>query len=271
MVVSAARGVQTPALVVPDEQTWTMAGADPAALGLRPVFAPGGADRVLVPDCLPQALDEALRTCLAELRPGVEIERRPLPGLEAREPAAAGEDGHAGHAPDGSHTGHAGHAPDGSHTGHTGHAPDSSHTGHGGHAPEGSHTGHTEHGGHAPAGDHGDMMAIVGEPSADGLVMEPIELRFGPLGTPLPGGLLVEVTLDGDVVAESTVHPLLRGSTDLLAPVASSFAGKEAPRVSPRRRLAALETERAVSHLAWLRSLARLLGWSSLADRCTAA
>ncbi|MGH2782283.1 MAG: hypothetical protein ACRDLA_12940, partial [Thermoleophilaceae bacterium] len=153
--MSAARGAQTPALVVPDEQTWTMAGADPAALGLRPVFAPGGADRVLVPDCLPQALDEALRTCLAELRPGVEIERRPLPGLEAREPAAAGEDGH------------------------------------GGHAPEGSHTGHTEHGGHAghaPEGDHGDMMAIVGEPSADGLVMEPIELRFGPLGTPLPGG-----------------------------------------------------------------------------------
>ncbi|MGH2761046.1 MAG: hypothetical protein ACRDLD_00380, partial [Thermoleophilaceae bacterium] len=236
--MSAARGAQTPALVVPDEQTWTMAGADPAALGLRPVFAPGGADRVLVPDCLPQALDEALRTCLAELRPGVEIERRPLPGLEAREPAAAGEDGH------------------------------------GGHAPEGSHTGHTEHGGHAghaPEGDHGDMMAIVGEPSADGLVMEPIELRFGPLGTPLPGGLLVEVTLDGDVVAESTVHPLLRGSTDLLAPVASSFAGKADPGVSPRRRLAALEIERAVSHLAWLRTLARLLGWSSLADRCTAA
>jgi len=112
------------------------------------------------------------------------------------------------------------------------------------------------------------MMAIVGEPSADGLVMEPIELRFGPLATPLPGGLVADVTLDGDVVAESAVRALLgRGDggpasgTDWLSPVACVAAlaaaaeAAEGRPVSPEhrwQRVAAVELERALSHLAWL-------------------
>jgi hypothetical protein len=151
------------------------------------------------------------------------------------------------------------------------------------HGDHGDHVMHGDHGDHVMHGDHGDMMAIVGEPSADGLVMEPIELRFGPLATPLPGGLAVEVTLDGDVVGASTVHPLLAadrpagGGTpsppDLLAPLAWRLAidtaegGELAP--SAWRRLAALEVERAVSHQVWLRALGRLLGWSVLVERCT--
>jgi NADH:ubiquinone oxidoreductase subunit D len=108
------------------------------------------------------------------------------------------------------------------------------------------------------------MMAIVGEPSVDGLVMESIDLRYGPLGTPLPGGLAVDVTLDGDVVAEASVHALLSAPADPLAPVAASApAGWQG--------VAAVETERAVSHLAWLRAFARLLGWPRLVEACTRA
>jgi hypothetical protein len=151
--------------------------------------------------------------------------------------------------------------------------------------------GHDMHGGHdaihggqnAMHGDHGDMMAIVGEPSADGLVMEPIELRFGPLGTPLPGGLAVDVTLDGDVVADARVQALLGAETsertpcppDLLTPIGWTLlieaSADGETNASPWRRLAAVETERAVSHLAWLRALGRLLGWPLLVDRCTRA
>jgi NADH:ubiquinone oxidoreductase subunit D len=141
------------------------------------------------------------------------------------------------------------------------------------------------HGSHDMHGDHGDMMAIVGEPSADGLVMEPIEVRFGPVGTPLPGGLVVDVTLDGDVVSDAAVHALLSAAgppngvphvPDLLAPVSwrvviERAAGDVASEADRWLRLAAVETERAVSHLAWLRSFGRLLGWTPLVGRCTAA
>jgi len=123
-----------------------------------------------------------------------------------------------------------------------------------------------DHGGH----DHGDMMAIVGEPSADGLVMEPIELRFGPLGTPLPAGIVAGVTLDGDVVAAAGVEALFgpdvrRDVPDPLAPKAWELA--RAPGEDRWTELAAVEVERAVSHTAWLRAFARVLGWSELIDR----
>jgi Ni,Fe-hydrogenase III large subunit len=42
-------------------------------------------------------------------------------------------------------------------------------------------------------------------------------------------------------------------------------------RGSPWRGVAALEVERAVSHLVWLRALGRLLGWRLLVGRCTVA
>jgi hypothetical protein len=247
VVLSAAYPALTGALIVPDEQTWTMSGSDPAAHGLRPLFALGQVERVLMPDVLPAPLDQALRSCLAELPAEVEVESRVLPGLDGT-PSDVAEQGE--HAVRGEHEMHgAGH-----------------------------HAHGDEHGG------HGDMMAIVGEPSADGLVMEPIELRLGPLGTPLPGGLAVDVTLDGDVVAESTVHALLRpdppavatpSRPDLLAPVAWALAIDAAAEddvdACAWSRVAALEVERAVSHLAWLRALGRLLGWPLLVDRCTRA
>ena len=70
------------------------------------------------------------------------------------------------------------------------------------------------------------MMAIVGEPSADGLVMEEIELSHGPVGTALPGGLRLDVTLDGDVVGHCEVTALLRAG-------APDRAGAAGPRNAP--------------------------------------
>jgi NADH:ubiquinone oxidoreductase subunit D len=112
------------------------------------------------------------------------------------------------------------------------------------------------------------MMAIVGEPSADGLVMEPIELGLGPLALVLPAGLRVSVTLDGDVVSACEVAATLHADADPLAPAAWAAVQGERTGWSA---LADVELERLVSHLAWLRSFARLLGWAELTARCRAA
>lgn len=238
MVLTALRTELTPAVVVPDEQTWTLSGTDPASKGLRPVFATGEARAVLVPERVPGPLADALRSLLEELATDAEMHTLALPYPE--QPDAGHHDHHE----------HAGHGE--------------------------SHP--MDH--HDMGGDHHDMMAIVGEPSRDGLVMEPIELDFGPLGTPLPGGLTVSVTLDGDVVTESSVRALLGPlepphPPDALAPVAWTVAvesaGEPASAASPWCRLAAVECERAVSHLAWLRAFARILGWRLLSDGCTHA
>lgn len=221
-----------PALVVPDEQTWTIAGRDPASLGVEPVFSPAAVRRVLVADRLPAALAEPLERYLESVP------------LEAGRAQSRPADHHSGHDHQGGHEGHDGHA---------------------------------EH-------DHHDMMAIVGEPSADGLVMEPINVRYGPLGTPLPGGLLANVILDGDVVSECDVTSLLAADDDgevpdPLAPQAWSVAratGTEAVTgvgAAPSERwnrIARVEVERALSHTAWLRGFARLLGWRALIEHTSA-
>ena len=229
MVLSGGANALVPALVVPDEQAWTMNGRDPARSGLEPVFAAARVRRVLVPERLPEVLAEPLERLLESLPPGVERPASTRPSL----------DGHGHHEAHGGHHDHEGH----------------------------------DHGGH----DHHDMMAIVGDPSADGLVMEPLEFRFGPLGTPLPGGLVAVVTLDGDVVAECEVTALLAADDgtalpDPLAPHAWQAAlGVGVPPAEPWTRVARVEVERALSHTAWLRAFARLLGWPALIERTNRA
>jgi hypothetical protein len=237
--LTPARKGPVPALVVPDEQTWAALGADPATYGARPSFDPATVHRLLAPRLVPEEIAAAVteyRTALGDEVP-----------VHYAELAFAGDAAVS-----------ATLAP--RHHGHDHH----------------SHSGHEhEHGEHDHAGHH-DMMAIVGEPSADGLVMEPIRLSYGPIGTPLPGGLVADVTLDGDVVAESDVRALLRVEPpaivpDLLSPVAwtVAMAGAAALATSPWIRVAAVEIERAVSHLAWLRSLGRLVDSTPLIERCT--
>jgi hypothetical protein len=229
MVVRLSATPLVPTLVVPDEQTWTMGGRDPAALGLEPVFAAGRVQRVLVPDRIPDGLVEPLDQLLDEVPEDVE---RPT---VVREPVRGGHGGHDAH----------------EEHGHDMHGHDDARGGH----------------------DHHAMMAIVGEPSADGLVMEPLELRFGPIATPLPGGLIADVTLDGDVVAECRVSALLEaenGAPDPLAPQAYETVLAAAAAVPPSERwgrIARLEVERALSHMAWLRAFARALGWPTLVEQ----
>ena len=254
MVLTAAPPRLAPAFVVPDEQSWALWGPDPAAAGLRPVLDPGAVTRVLAPERVPEELREALAGVLAA-SPRLPVEGRPSPlaGVlatevvrAARDPAARAGDGGEEHG--------------------------------GAHAGQGEDGGGEDHGdgGHE---DHGDMMAIEGEPSADGLVMEPIELELGPLGSPLPGGIVVAATLDGDVVAACEVRATLRGGAggpDPLSPAAWREAlarAGEPERERPARwaAAAAVERERAVSHLAWLRALGRLLGFEPLVTRASAA
>jgi hypothetical protein len=231
VVLSRTATALVPTLILPDEQTWTMSGTDPASLGLEPVFAAARVRRVLVAERLPDVLDEPLARYLEAVPPDVE-----RPG---RSTSPGGRHEHHGH--------------------------DHDH----------------EYGGH----DHHDMMAIVGEPSADGLVMEPLDFRFGPVGTPLPGGLVAAVTLDGDVVAECEPIALLAAEhrspvPDPLVPQAWQAAlagageaavGAPVPPSERWTRIARVEIERALSHTAWLRAFARLLGWPALVARTNAA
>jgi hypothetical protein len=218
VVLTARPAAPAPTLIVPDEQTWTLSGSDPAADGLRPVFVPGEARRLLVPEVLPAPLDEALESCLAALPAEIDVETRVLPGLGGRPVAsviardeAGSADAHAGAhtAAHGDHDMQAGLHSHGGDDERSGHAVPAGHGTHdvgddspskdemdgGGHGVHGGHDamygghdamhgGHDAmHGGHdAMHGGHQDMMAIVGEPSADGLVMEPIELRSGGWG-----------------------------------------------------------------------------------------
>lgn len=244
-----SRHERVPGFVIPDEQTWTLLGAESAMAGLQLTANPAAARVVLAPDPIPDELAEGV-AALRELLPDdVAIDYRALPvpvGTRVRDLRVGTE------------------------------AP-----------AAGMEHGHGEHDGHGDGdGGHHDMMAIVGDPSADGLIMESIQLSHGPLAAPLPGGLVVDVTLDGDVVAESAIRALLRVEPagpeprvpDALTPVAWTVVFAEAvaragggSTGSERAwlSLAAVELERAVSHLAWLRSLGRLLDLHPLIEACT--
>jgi len=149
--------------------------------------------------------------------------------------------------------------------------------------------------------DHGDMgfMSMVEMTkdlprSPDGLPMEWVEARFGPLFPGLPGGLSLTLTLDGDTVAEieaasAVGGPVLRGlageaagfveglaGLDPLSPVAYRLLATRAIEDATDTalgepemlaRVGALERERAASHLGWLASFAHLIGYAWLEKR----
>lgn len=228
------------AVVVPDEPYWTAAGFDLRGEGIDPEPDPGAADALVLPPRLPRPLSDAareLRVRLPDPR-NVRILDGPELGGEATEPALREAFG----------------------------AREESEGG----AGEGGGGGH----------DHGDMMAVTGEPSDDGLVMEDAELIVGPVSVALPTGLVARLTLDGDVVCSASVSSALGSAPppgDPLAPqsfrwAAERIAGGADP--SPAlvaRRLAAVELERAISHVAWLARVLRLVGWIDAAERTARA
>ncbi len=238
------RAAPTPVFAVPDEETWLQWGRDLRARGLRPLMDPGRAEVLLAAEQVPAELHGAIAEAWSQMpRRRLEALASPLRGVSVNEVLHAAEGGHERH---GGHQGHGG----------------------GG-----------NHGGHHGDGGHGDMMGITGDPSADGLVMEPMDVEAGPLGVALPTGLLISASLDGDVVASCHVRQGLRISHSALDPTttaawsvaertaAERVAGTQASTSEQWLRLAGVELERAVSHLAWLHRLTRLLGWRDATDR----
>jgi Ni,Fe-hydrogenase III large subunit len=159
-----------------------------------------------------------------------------------------------------------------------------------------------DHHGHEHTDHEGmDFMSMVEMTrdlprSSDGLQMEWVEAPFGPLFPGLPGGLDLRFTLDGDAVAEAQAVPVARsrslqddlagldptafadrlGYLDPHAPVAyrmlarrafEAASGVPADERTALVRAAALEHERAASHLNWLANFAYLLGYGWLERR----
>src|SRR5215207_1158849 len=100
VVLTPARSALVPALVVPDEQTWTVFGADPAAFGARPSFDPGTIRRLLAPAQVPAELAAALRAYRTALADDVPVAYGDVAfGSEVTlstllEPSTHGEHGH---------------------------------------------------------------------------------------------------------------------------------------------------------------------------------
>lgn len=263
------KGQPVPALVVPDEETWLAWAGGERELRFEATTEPGRARVLLLPARVPRELVPAVHAAWALMADtaAVVTYHAPLQGVPARAVVDDAETTSSVHA-DARHEHRrercehgGGHGDAGEHESHD--------------ADE--HESHGGHGGH----DHGEMMAITGEPSADGLVMESLDVQAGPLGVALPGGLVMIAKLDGDVVAECNVDQTLRaadddGPPDPWASVAwnvAELAAQEsqaglAPRPGGRWfRLAAVEVERAVAQLAWLHQFLRLLAWPQMTDR----
>ena len=222
-----------PTVAVPDEETWLLWGHDLRAKGHEPIVEPGRAEVLIAPERVPEELAAATADLWARMpgRRRLVTPDAPVPGVDVGDVL-----NHHGASHDArTDISHAGHDDASEHEGHEGH--------------EG----------------HGDMMAITGEPSSDGLVMESIEVSVGPLGIALPTGLVVSVSLDGDVVAECSVQATLRQHAGA-SPVATACEAAELAGTD-HRWLAAVEVERALSHTAWLHRLLRLLGWTARTEQ----
>lgn len=258
-----------PALVVPDEETWLAWGGGERELRFEATNEPGRACVLLLPDRVPRELVPAVRAGWAVMATAASVVTydAPLQGMSARAVVDDGEitssvHGDARHEHHRERREHAG--------GHGAAGEDESHD-------AGEHDSNGGHGGHG----QGDMMAITGEPSADGLVMESLDVQAGPLGVALAGGLVVGAKLDGDVVAECNVDQTLRASDDdgpsdpwasVAWNVAELAAQESQAGLAPRPgeswfRLAAVEVERALAQLAWLHQFLRLLAWPQMTDR----
>ncbi|MGI8632300.1 MAG: hypothetical protein ACR2NA_07105, partial [Solirubrobacterales bacterium] len=123
-------------------------------------------------------------------------------------------------------------------------------------------------------GEH-SMMATVGEPGSDGLIMQDSTARIGPLTGPFAAGLVATLELGGDVVCSCELQPTVHTMAgDPTAPAASRWALQRAGgrgEMPAAHRLAAVEIERATSHAGWTAQLGVLLGWRQLTAAARAA
>ena len=173
-----------------------------------------------------------------------------------------------------------------------------------GHGSKGGHDSHSGHGtGVAIDGVEAHFMSMADltrdmPASTDGLKMEWIDVPFGPFFPGLPGGLQLNLTLDGDAVANisadsavdqrellhkdvatpdafanhlAALSPLSPVAYRLLACLAlEQAAGQSAASDVARARIAAVERERLTSHLGWLAGFGAQSGFVWLENRAAA-
>lgn len=227
------------AVLVPDAATWAAVGVDLSELGLEPVAEPSRADVLAAAERLPAALAGPAAELLGRLPDPTAVRvlgASPLGGAPLRQALEHRADSGPDH--------------------------DDGREDHG--------DGQDDHG-----EGHGDMMAVTGEPSRDGLVMESATARIGPISAALPTGLTLELELDGDVVAAALLGSVLdapadRGPSPLARHAAAWAAARATGPLDPERvaaHLEATELERALSHTMWLSRFADLLGWVDLGRR----
>lgn len=219
--------VLTPALVVPDDRSWTAWGVDLHELGYAVASTVATTELLLAPAHVPEELTPALRAAW-ELMPASRRHRVLGDPLPHGTPLAAVLEA-ASH-----------------------------------HAPSDHDQAHGNHGDHGEHGDHEDMMAITGEPSADGLVMEDLKVTLGPLAPQLPGGLVAELALDGDLVASCALRRTLHAHG--LLPDPTTPVAWRAALARRGTDVRGVELERVRSHASWFGALGRLLGWFELCD-----
>jgi len=162
----------------------------------------------------------------------------------------------------------------------------------------GGHGAHSGHGGGAEIeGIEANFMSMVDltrdmPTSPDGLKMEWIDVPFGPFFPGLPGGLRLDLILDGDAVAEAKAESQMDNGDLLpeagitpeafvdrlaalspLSPVAyrelacralERAAGQGAAADTANARVAAVERERIASHLNWLAGFGAQTGYGWL-------
>jgi hypothetical protein len=92
----------------------------------------------------------------------------------------------------------------------------------------------------------------------DGLKLDYLPVRIGPLFTPFPVGLALDVKLQGDVIQQATVENFVPGTDS-----SSLFHDALKTPVAVRD----LEVARARSHLHWLSEAVRVAGSPSLSER----
>ena len=141
------------------------------------------------------------------------------------------------HGSDGGHDAHAQHGSAGGHGSHSGHKQHESHgehSSHGGHGGHGSHGGHAGHGGMEMPG--GLPMADLGE-DRDGLMLDQLQVSLGPVLPDWPAGLVLDLTLQGDVVQEAAARLV---DDPVTAPFWTAGTPDEAARRAVARELDAL-------------------------------
>ncbi|MBS1895355.1 MAG: hypothetical protein JST59_28985 [Actinobacteria bacterium] len=222
------RGLE-PAVIVPDPGSWAIWGVDVQALGLRQAASPSAAAVLVAPGRLPPALGDAVSAAWQQMAPPRRLVELGGPSMGTDTIAEVLDTEARGSADDGD----------------------------------------VEDGDHEmdESGDDMDMMEITGKPSRDGLVMESIQLKHGPLAPGLPGGLVLAAELDGDVVCSCEVGATLRAENgeDPLTPVANGSALRGGD--GRLEQIVEIERERALSHLVWLASFGIVLGWEEICAR----